>query len=140
MLASAVKPSVCQCRTPAFEAGGGRSARPHQATSRPSAPPAAPSSRDSVSSWRMSLARVAPSERRIEISLCRRIARDSIRLATFAQMMSRTIATTAERILAAVTAASSTSYTPRAPDSSTSRGISPWRSCWARSSSLSDRR
>jgi len=73
---------------------------------------------------------VAPSERRIEISFCRVVARDSSRLATFAQTMSSTSTTTAPRMRTDRSSEVLTSYTPRAPESTSSRGTSV--RCWNR--------
>ncbi len=47
----------------------------------------------SISSWRITRQRDAPSATRTEISRARLVARDSSRLATFAQAISRTNAT-----------------------------------------------
>ncbi len=63
---------------------------PQYASSRPSTPPASASSRLSVSSWRTSRSRLAPSAVRTAISFERAAARASNRLATLAQAMSST--------------------------------------------------
>ena len=64
--------------------GRGRSACPQRAMKKPAAPPMADSRRLSVSSWRMSRARVAPIDSRTDSSFCRDATRESSRLATFA--------------------------------------------------------
>ena len=63
---------------------------PHDAISRPMAPPAIASMALSVSSCRMRRRRPAPSAARIAISDCRDAARASIRFATLAQAISST--------------------------------------------------
>ena len=73
----------------------GSSRRLQYATSVPAAAPIDARSTLSVRSCRISRARVAPSESRIEISRSRAAARDSKRFATFAQTIKRTSATTA---------------------------------------------
>ena len=70
--------SACSARTP------------HTASPSPSAPPASASSTLSVSSWRTSRRREAPSAARIATSRSRVATRASIRLATLAQAISRT--------------------------------------------------
>ena len=79
----------------------GSSCLPQYPTRIPNAPPSEESSRLSVSSCRTSRARVAPSDRRTEISFCRPVARESSRLATFAHTMSSTSTTTIVRIVTA---------------------------------------
>ena len=73
---------------------GGRSAcrpgRAHSASSRPTAPPSAPSTVLSTSSCRTRRPRLAPSDRRMAISCRRAAARASSRLATLAHAMSST--------------------------------------------------
>ena len=80
----------------------GNSCWPHRPTSTPSAPPIAASRRLSVSSWRTSRPRVAPSDNLIEISRCRVAARDSSRLATLAHTINRIRTTTTLRIVTAL--------------------------------------
>ena len=75
----------------------GSNARSQYARSPPSAPPRLESRMLSVSSWRISRPRVAPIERRTEISRDRAVARVSRRLATLAQTISSTITTTTPR-------------------------------------------
>ncbi len=65
-----------------------RTRMPAQASPRPSAAPAAASTRLSVRSWRVSLPCPAPIEARTAISRCRPSARESSRFATLAQAMS----------------------------------------------------
>ena len=64
--------------------------RPAAASAKPRAPPKSASSVLSVSSWRTSRPRPAPSAARIASSRLRRSMRDSIRLATLAQAISST--------------------------------------------------
>src|SRR5256885_4526411 len=66
---------------------------PQNASNKPKPPPARESSTLSVSNWRATRSRPAPSATRTAISGCRAAARASRRLATFAQAMSRTNAT-----------------------------------------------
>ena len=83
---------------------GSRSAEarsPNDQASRPTPPPAAPSSRLSVISCRISRPRAAPSAARIASSRMRPDARASRRLATFAQAMSRTTPTAPSRMRSA---------------------------------------
>ena len=65
-----------------------RTRMPAQASARPSAAPAAASTRLSVRSWRVSRPWPAPIEARTAISRCRPSARESSRFATLAQAMS----------------------------------------------------
>ena len=67
----------------------------------PSAPPSDASSRLSVSNWRTNRPRVAPSDSLTEISFWRVAARESSRLATFAQTIRSTSTTTPLRIVTA---------------------------------------
>ena len=67
-----------------------RTADAHAASSRPAIPPISASTRLSVSSWRTSRPRVAPSDNRMPISFRRAADLASSRLATFAQAMSST--------------------------------------------------
>ena len=67
-----------------------RPSTPHTATRRPTPPPARPRSTLSVSSWRATRPRPAPSARRMAISRCRTDDRASSRFATFAHAISRT--------------------------------------------------
>ena len=79
-----------------------RRSTPHSASRAPKTPPARDSMTLSVRSCRRRRARPAPNEARIAISFCRAAARDSSRLATLAQAMSRTKATAPRRISRAV--------------------------------------
>ena len=74
-----------------------RNATPHTASSSPSAPPASERITHSVSSWRTSRPRPAPSAARTAISDSRAAARASSRLATLAQAMSSTKPTAPSR-------------------------------------------
>jgi hypothetical protein len=65
-----------------------------RATSSPPAPPAIASSNDSVRSWVTMCLRPAPIESRTAISVERRAARPSRRLATLAQQINSTIIVT----------------------------------------------
>src|ERR1700693_3997651 len=69
---------------------------PQALSTAPNAPPATASSRLSVKSWRMRLARVAPMAVRTAISRWRPSARESRRLATLAHAMSSTNPTAEE--------------------------------------------
>ena len=71
---------------------------PHQASSSPNAPPRAASVTLSVSIWRISRARVAPTAARMAISRSRTVARASSRLATFTHAISSTKPTAPARI------------------------------------------
>ena len=66
-----------------------------RATTRPSAPPIAASSADSVRSWRTTCQRLAPIDSRTAISLARDAPRASSRLAMLAQAISSTKPVTA---------------------------------------------
>src|SRR5262249_29331527 len=66
---------------------------PHWANNRPSAMPPKPTTRFSVSTWRTTLQRPAPRDRRTAISLSLTVLRASCRLATLAQAISSTKAT-----------------------------------------------
>ena len=95
------------CRSTAMFASRGRPAGArvcrssvhHAATSRPAAPPIRPSSRLSVSIWRSSRRRPAPSAARIASSRCLEAARVSSRFATLAQAISRTKHTAPSRMI-----------------------------------------
>ena len=71
---------------------------PAQASASPAAAPSAASSTISVSSWRISRARPAPSELRTPISRRRAAERESSRLARFTHAISRTNPTAAVRV------------------------------------------
>ena len=68
--------------------------RDQNASKMPITPATAASSRLSVSNWRTSRSRDAPSDNRIAISRCLCVARESKRFATLAQAISRTNPTT----------------------------------------------
>ena len=91
---------------PAQSAAAGRA--PRRSTTRPTAPPAAASTRLSVSICRTSRPRSAPSAMRILISRVRPAARTSSRLPTLAQAISSTQPTAASRISSAGRAAATT--------------------------------
>ncbi len=70
---------------------------PHDATMTPSAPPASASTALSVSSWRMTRQRPAPSALRTAISLARAVPRASSRFATLAHAINSTKTTAPTR-------------------------------------------
>jgi hypothetical protein len=116
-VADAVKVKILQSAGSAVPRGGGSSDCPQRATIRPSAPPAPASNKLSVSSCRMRRARVAPIERRTEISRWRVAVRERRRFATFAQTSRSTGATTAPMRGSARTWLASLSYVPRLAES-----------------------
>ena len=106
----------------------GRSAtrrpRPHHANATPSAAPASPSTSDSVSSWRTTRHRPAPSARRSATSLRRAEPRASSRFATLAQAASSTRLTSPMRTSNDRRYCRRVSFSPWAPGSATSSGAS----------------
>ena len=117
-------------RTPAGITAGA-AARIAAPTAAPSTPPTAASTRLSVSNWRTTRPRPAPSAERIASSRDRAVARASSRLATLAQQMSSTKPTTprnsievTRRSLPMIAWRTGTTSTPRPRFSGTVRASS----------------